>query len=310
MNWRCPHCGISLAISDEALGTGWSFSKCYKCGGFALIRRTEINIIKVDKAPPGERVILPEAGNEPLQGLMGRNATQKMNKHLNEKNQKTAPPPFHSAHGTQRTFDISTAALPEPLPEVPDGKAVSSSSLFKKMNGIPKSIAFTGLLTIASGSYLVFQGNILWKKLHDLPTIDIHEKPLAKAAKDVVSPPSLLTAESTEAPAANPVITDQVQKSAMAPLKIALPSEADHSEPFTVRIRTPKANIHSGPGMEYPIVGTAVSELTYSVSEWKDRWFKLKVRNSPESGNTGWVRNDLVQILDSTALPQLNPSHQ
>lgn len=45
MRWNCPHCSTALAISDEKLGNGWSFSRCYKCAGFALVRRNEAKIV-------------------------------------------------------------------------------------------------------------------------------------------------------------------------------------------------------------------------------------------------------------------------
>src|SRR3954447_22657544 len=85
MQWCCPHCGIHLTVSDGTLGTGWSFSRCYKCGGFALIRKAEINVIKVDKAPPGEKVILPEAAEAPQAGLLSENANQKYINHTANK---------------------------------------------------------------------------------------------------------------------------------------------------------------------------------------------------------------------------------
>src|SRR5689334_19794241 len=81
MQWSCPHCGVALAVPHDTLGTGWSFSQCYRCGGYALVRKTEINIIKVDKAPPGEKVILPEASEDPSNRLMSQEATQKFVKH-------------------------------------------------------------------------------------------------------------------------------------------------------------------------------------------------------------------------------------
>ncbi len=75
MRWSCPHCGCGLAVSDDKVSTGWSFSRCYKCGGFALIRRSDVNLIKVDRAPAGEPVLLPEANENPT-ALLSQNATQ------------------------------------------------------------------------------------------------------------------------------------------------------------------------------------------------------------------------------------------
>lgn len=60
MRWNCPHCGVALSASDQAFHKGWSFARCYQCAGVALVRRTETNVLKVDQAPPGENVILPE----------------------------------------------------------------------------------------------------------------------------------------------------------------------------------------------------------------------------------------------------------
>ena len=75
MRWSCPHCGVNLAVADDKLGSGWSFSRCYKCGGFALVRRSEVNLIKVDKAPAGENVLIPEASETPM---LSNQATQKL----------------------------------------------------------------------------------------------------------------------------------------------------------------------------------------------------------------------------------------
>ncbi len=66
MRWTCPHCGIALGIADDKMNTSWSFSRCYQCGGYALVRKSEVNIIKVDRAPAGEKVLLPESSENPL----------------------------------------------------------------------------------------------------------------------------------------------------------------------------------------------------------------------------------------------------
>jgi hypothetical protein len=57
MQWSCPHCRAQLVTSQNDLGSGWSFSRCAHCTGYSLIRKTEINVIRVDKAPPGEKLI-------------------------------------------------------------------------------------------------------------------------------------------------------------------------------------------------------------------------------------------------------------
>lgn len=82
MRWNCPHCGVNLAVIDDQLSTGWSFSRCYQCGGFALVRQAEINVIKVDRAPQGERVLLPESHETPM---LSDEATRNLQKILARK---------------------------------------------------------------------------------------------------------------------------------------------------------------------------------------------------------------------------------
>lgn len=126
MQWNCPHCGILLAISDDTMGTGWSFSRCYKCGGFALIRRTEVNVIKVDKAPLGERVILPEASHNPSVGLMSEGAMKNFSRHFSQaapNSSKGEKPIVRPAGSSQRT------AVPPPPFSTPCWQELSSSAL-------------------------------------------------------------------------------------------------------------------------------------------------------------------------------------
>ncbi|MFL5815494.1 MAG: hypothetical protein ACJ763_18100 [Bdellovibrionia bacterium] len=60
--------------------TSWSFSRCYQCGGYALVRKAEVNIIKVDRAPAGEKVLLPESSENPL---LSEAATRTLNRYTN-----------------------------------------------------------------------------------------------------------------------------------------------------------------------------------------------------------------------------------
>lgn len=75
MRWNCPHCGVNLALSDEKLSPTWSFSRCYQCSGYALVRSSDTNAIKVDRAPVGEEIILPEAREKPM---LSREAAQNL----------------------------------------------------------------------------------------------------------------------------------------------------------------------------------------------------------------------------------------
>ncbi|MGZ3686951.1 MAG: hypothetical protein ACXVBW_01540, partial [Bdellovibrionota bacterium] len=178
MRWSCPHCGSNLGLADDKIGTGWSFSRCYKCGGFALIRKAEINLIKVDKAPPGERVLLPEASDEPMlsQEAVQKIATLKKNaedkpavipatprgaRSKSAPNQNSAssilnsvngvsfenhsammPPQFQQQQQQNRPNEVpfmSMANFPEPLPESPTVAMI-------RARAIPAMIGVAGAL--------------------------------------------------------------------------------------------------------------------------------------------------------------------
>lgn len=61
MRWNCPHCGTALSVADDKLSNTWSFSKCFQCSGYALVRKSDLNLIKVDDAPKGEKIVRPSA---------------------------------------------------------------------------------------------------------------------------------------------------------------------------------------------------------------------------------------------------------
>ncbi|MBL7716393.1 MAG: hypothetical protein JNL01_13080 [Bdellovibrionales bacterium] len=61
MRWNCPHCGTALSVADDKLSNTWSFSKCFQCSGYALVRKSDLNLIKVDDAPKGEKLVRPQA---------------------------------------------------------------------------------------------------------------------------------------------------------------------------------------------------------------------------------------------------------
>ncbi|MEK6578970.1 MAG: hypothetical protein AABZ55_07065 [Bdellovibrionota bacterium] len=75
MRWSCPHCGVRSALADDKVGSDWEFSKCFSCGGYAMIRRPEVDLIKIDRAPTGQKILLPE---ESETTLLGAHAAQRL----------------------------------------------------------------------------------------------------------------------------------------------------------------------------------------------------------------------------------------
>ncbi|MGK5085432.1 MJ0042-type zinc finger domain-containing protein [Bdellovibrionota bacterium FG-1] len=199
MRWNCPHCGTSLAISDEKIGNGWSFSRCYKCAGYGLIRRSDVNLIKVDRAPAGEAILLPEANEEPT-AVMSRAATKHLSKIITPYSaqkviNQAMKPTMTQGEGqpppTRGHFGLN---LPAPLPDEP------VRSLQQK--ALPLAIGLAGVLALGSGIYLYVEGQNLWAKAHFSPS-------------------------DTTTTAAN-VLVDQVHSKAMAPSREADVRTTDH----------------------------------------------------------------------------------
>lgn len=297
MQWNCPHCGISLVISSESLGTGWSFSRCYKCGGFALIRKTEINVIKVDKAPPGEKVILPEASGAPTSGLISKNATQKLVENLQKPSKASQPTPTVSP--------VSPLGFPQPLPDLP--------AETKSRQKLSLGIIASGFIAVASGVFLYIQSQSLWQRMQPAAETPVKTSVIASSAQIT--------------PEIKSEIVDHVQQSAMAPVKpestelqeTKVKKEVLPEKSFQVKIRANRANIHSGPGMDYSVIGTVNAAVQYTVIDWNNRWFKLLFSNKPAKNDfnhdVGWIRNDLVEVLSETpnlrvAAPNIDPLHK
>ena len=186
-------------------------------------------------------------------------------------------------------------AFPEPLPEFPTQKS--------KFPTIPKEVFATGLLALVSGIYLYVQGQALLAKAHN-----------AFQGQTSSNAPAHVSMTSHETPSA--VITDQVQQSAMAPVQPPTPVAPPLAKPepttphYLVKLRAKTANLHSGPGIKYPIIGKAVADTQYRIADWNDRWFNLNTDQGPK----GWIRNDLVQILpehsSGNTAPNINPLNQ
>jgi len=300
MRWSCPHCGVALAIGDEKLGTGWSFSRCYKCGGFALIRRAEVNIIKVDKAPPGEQVLLPEGSPEPM---LSENATQ----NLNAAKEAAARPVIRAAHPRNTNAGVNVPPPPmgasayptaphdsfdifaDGFPEMNQGP---SRGILNKKKLLPVAIGLAGVLSVSSGIYLYIQGQALWNKARTQASQDsIDTTPVKTVAhRETIIPAPALAESAPSAPKSE--LVDQVRHNAMAPVREEAARE-QATPALLVKARIRGANIHTGPGMSFPVLATALAEKTYTVTSWSDTWFKISLGND----RTGWIRNDLVQLV-------------
>jgi hypothetical protein len=295
MRWNCPHCSVALSIPDEKIGNAWSFSRCYQCSGFSLVRRGEDKseqAIRVNKEPALGRFINAQDPDRPVVKPAPRRGTG---------NTKTVT--LTPSQGLARPHLSVEARLPDPLPDTP----VRESRVAVI---VPAAIAIAGVLAVSSGIYLYAQGRALWQKTR------IGAAPAAQlrvAAADVPRPePQNLAVAPGPAP-----IVDRVNQRAMAPTRgnppsRAAPGAATLDLPNTalvVRTRIKNATLRAGPGLEYPIVGQADAELRYFVADWRDRWFKISLPSAAPSGErVAWIRNDLVQLLTNGNAPVEAPA--
>lgn len=323
MRWNCPHCGVALAIADEKLGTGWSFSRCYHCGGFALVRRTDVNLIKIDQAPPGEEVLLPEASEKPLlseeatRHLLkskpvvkparknGIEIAQELSRQEKSSSASSGPPPF------LRTSLLSRE-LPNPLPEVPDHTS--------RKKWLKYGIGISSFLAVISGIYLYEEGQELWKKARSAAQAQVQTKPepvaVAPFDADIVQAPALASAPEPTKVETNHEVIDQLQLSAAAEATAPIENhEAQKivNEPMTLKPKYKTSPLRAGPGLNFPVLGTVNPAFRYLVQDWKNEWFKVAIQ-TPEPGSipailapknpskplpkTAWIRNDLVQMVE------------
>jgi hypothetical protein len=311
MRWSCPHCGTNLAAADDKVGTGWSFSRCYKCGGFGLVRQAQVNVIKVDKAPAGEKILLPEAEEQPL---MSQSAITQMAKHLEaSKAGTTAAPIIKNAVTASASTARAGAAVATMATQYPQTQAASlikaaprsftptesssppvlesefpnalpsepEVSLLGRV--IPYATAVAGMVAIGSGVYLYIHGQALWSK--------------ARVALQENNPPN--------------EVVDRIQSGAAAPSRdLGTESSRDGAQRvpsssrsgLQIRVKSGSASIHQGPGAEYPEVGSAHSEQVLQVVDWSNNWFKVTVP-SGAAKKVGWIRSDLVNKLASAEDP-------
>lgn len=317
MRWSCPHCGVNLAVADEKLGAGWSFSRCYKCGGFALVRRAEVNLVKVDRAPAGEQILLPEASEDPAT-MLGNEAQKNLMRYRKENAERAAArPPAHPmanamAENPPNTNNIinnsaidlnrmGETILPPPLPEITRRRPALQRLL-------PIAIGATATIAIGSGTYLYLQGQQLWEKARNTAAVEI-AKPVIETASIAAPAPV-----EVELAATKNAVSDQLRQNAMAPVREE-PIAESIAEPVSTAslVVQPKANnakFRSGPGTLYPESGSADASQRYVVADWNDRWFKVVLKGQLDAKGmpqTAWIRTDMVKVVpvrDGETLPE------
>ncbi len=354
MQWSCPYCNVTLSVAGEKIGPGWSFCRCYKCSGFALVRKSEINIIKVDKAPPGEKILLPQPFEGSTTSVLNASAFQNLN-NFNELKPSTQEISNNfQKMGTNSNISstlesniasphLSAPTIPDPLPSI--------TSSGQKNQVLSYGVIGSAGLAIISGFYLYNQGEKIWHNayhINDVASTIINENEnnlkndsltnlndnaknypihtFNQNTKEDKQPSTSKIFDENEEHHSQPELIDQVQHSAMAAIQNPPPAPEEHkinTQSLLVKIRNKRVNLHSGPGIDLPVIGVALPGTNYIVTETNDRWFKLLLSPNKLNQNSGqkfalnvgqdsnqrsgWIRNDYVQILSETPQGRVTP---
>lgn len=279
MRWNCPHCGIDLAVADEKLGRGWSFSRCYQCGGFAVVRQQDRKIVRVDQDENGKGYVI-EDQNTSIKPKVIKKETKSV-------------PPKKISMAVPKAPEPKRRLVPQPLPDPP--QTIWKKALF------PIAVGLFSIGTIGSGLYLFIEGRSIWKKAKSTMTGMTVDQSL-QSKKEVVAQiqePEKIAEE------------DTLSQRAMAPIQFDVRTEIETNQaalkkeapkiipPLVVEVKHSIANVRSGPGLEFPVLGIANQKEKFVVVGWDRRWFRLvslleyekELQSVPD---TVWIRNDLL----------------
>ena len=278
MRWICPHCKTELSTPELGQGAaitcpkpGWAYARCEQCHGFATVELSTGNASPVNPK---------QATSTIVKGQL-------------------------SAFETDNTIQNAIVAGPptELTPEsIPTPRNLTPTKI--------KASVTIALFLIGSTGYLLLhtlQKTPAPTQAHVAKTTPpqnatqlerAHRAATKLAAKLGAVPPQLSTMTNS-APQEQPQIAsaadihDSIQSSAMAPIR---PQKTAEVPLYLQARRGIKAlEIRSGPDNKSPLIGLADLDERYSVLEWKNRWFRIKLEDSPSQ--VAWVRYEAVELF-------------
>lgn len=271
MRWNCPHCQSPITAA-EAVRNEWSFSKCHRCGGFALIKSGESNPIKIFQAPPGERILETRDIEIPQPSIL----------------QAAIPaPPRASAvesspRGSARVIPLLTGITSAVALGSGAYLYVQSQDLFARLEQRAPASAPAAI-----------------DRLHQISMAPDRQAEPAAPEADVAPMPTTLA----------PVGSDPTVKGEQTSCVIKATDFKSSESSMLLRVKGSSAKLRSGPGLEFPVIMTAGQELVLEAYDWDGRWFKVRAKSvKPAESGRGpasvgsssgfvWIRNDLVERL-------------
>lgn len=322
MRWNCPHCGVQLAASDEQLSPDWSFSRCCQCGGFALIRRPNIELIRTGEPPASETYIETSSLQVPAfvkpQPLSAqpkpvvRPAAARMSPPpppaFSYPIENFAPPVAEIAHepAANTPLRATPAAaqplpLPDPLPSAPQKAARRSRT--------PQLLAALSLVAVVSGVFLYDQSERVSQSsarvTYPFPTDRVPEAVPAPPVQAIAQPAPMIdqieqkAMAPERAPEPIPVVAPEpVLPAPQQPVVTSAPTLVEGKQTVSVTIRDREVNLRTGPGLTYPVIGKAQEGETFQVIDWEDQWLKVQVEDPKiAASDTAWLKKNRANLV-------------
>ncbi|MGK5085838.1 hypothetical protein WDW37_21320 [Bdellovibrionota bacterium FG-1] len=92
--------------------------------------------------------------------------------------------------------------------------------------------------------------------------------------------------------------SDTIHSAAMAPTR-SIPAPGEPPLYLHAREGMRNLELRSGPGQEFPLIGSAKVDVEYPVLEWRGRWFMVSLDEN--GGKTAWVHYDKVELVSENA---------
>jgi hypothetical protein len=127
---------------------------------------------------------------------------------------------------------------------------------------------------------------------------DAQASPVALVAPSSITVASAATAATTAAKSATGDLRDSIRSSAMAPTRVR-PEEMQLYLQARKHVRS--MELRTGPGSQFPLFGLADLSERYPIVEWKDRWFRIQLEETP--GLTAWVAYDRIELFSKDKRP-------
>jgi hypothetical protein len=283
---------------------GWAYVRCFKCTSFAAINLSNARTVVVnEKATKKVATPPPFKHQAPAPQVQTSSAPDALERFL-AKDTVTEAAPFPAplpeleeqvhAPNLTSTFD-QTLETEIPPPYIPH----------RGSNQLRAVLAIGAVMTAlaVTASYATD-----WLAQSRAPAQAVvpaaHLKRAQAAAKRMEAPAlssdtpipaaPLGAALTARAPIPAPrEVRDSIQSSAMAPTR------PKHDEPAPLFLQARKhvrtMELRTGPGPGFPLLGYADLEERYPVVEWKDRWFKIQLEETP--GLTAWVAYERIELF-------------